>query len=321
MRRRQFLALAGGAALAPGAARAQAKVLRVGTANVQSRSSPQFTAFVKRMGDLGYIEGGNFIYDHVQVANIQAWEASYRDVVARGANIILASGPEASLKAARTAASNLPIVMIAVDYDPNARGHIASLARPGGNITGVYFQRTELASKHLQLVKELLAGKSGVTVFWDQASADYWNALQAAAPRYGLRLTGVELRERPYDYERALASLAPADREFLIANSSPFFFLDQALLNAAAIGRRTGIFVGSAEAVASGGLMTYGASLTELFGLAATYVDKIAKGARPSDLPVQQPVRFQLTLNLKTANAIGLVIPPTLLAQADEVIE
>ena len=211
--------------------------------------------------------------------------------------------------------------MVAVDYDPIARGHVASLARPGGNVTGVYFQNTELASKHLQLIREVAPDKSGVAVFWDQASADYWTALQAAAPRYGLRLTGVELRERPYDYAGALAALAPADREFLVAVSSPFFFLDRARFAEVALAHRVGSLVFPKEMAAAGGLMNYGASIVEMFELAATYVDQIAKGAKPSELPVQQPVRFQLTLNLKTANAIGLAVPPTVLAQADEVIE
>ncbi len=321
MRRREFLALAGGAALAPSAARAQTKVLRVGTANVQPRTAPNFVAFEKRMAALGYVEGKNFAYDHVQIPSVQAWEASYAEMIARQPDIVLGAGPEASLKAARATSGKLPIVMVAVDYDPIARGHVASLARPGGNVTGVYFQNTELASKHLQLIREVAPDKPGVAVFWDQASADYWTALQAAAPRYGLRLTGVELRERPYDYARALAALAPADREFLVAVSSPFFFLDRARFAEVALAHRVGSLVFPKEMAAAGGLMNYGASIVEMFELAATYVDQIAKGAKPSELPVQQPVRFQLTLNLKTANAIGLAVPPTVLAQADEVIE
>ena len=323
MRRRDCLLLASGAIAVPGAARAQpaSRMLRVGTANVQPRTAPQWMAFAQRMAQLGYVEGKNFSYDHVQIPNVEAWDAIYREVVSRKPDIVIAAGPEQSLKSARAAAGTLPVVMIAVDYDPIARGHVASLAKPGGNVSGVYSQNAELAAKHLQLVKEMMPGIDTAAVIWDRLSIDYWTALQAVAPKLGVRLKGLELAKRPYDYEAALAGLAAADRRVLVAQSSPFFFLDRVALAEAAIRTRTALMAQLRESVAAGALMSYGAGITDLWVLAADYVDRIAKGARPADLAVQRPTKFQMAINLKTAKAIGLTIPPLLLAQADEVIE
>jgi putative ABC transport system substrate-binding protein len=323
VRRREFVTLLGGVAVAwPLAVRAQQSVmLRVGTANVQPRWAPQWVAFERRMAELGYLEGKNFTFDHIQIPSTEAWESSYREAVARKADIIVAAGPELSLKSALAAADKLPVVMIAVDYDPIALGYVTSLARPTGNVTGVYFQSTELVGKRLQLLKDAFPDMTTMTVFWDRPSADHWAALQAVAPQLGVRLTDVEFREQPYDYDRAIAEVAPANRKFLLAVGSPFFFLDRARLADFALRHRMVSMVNTREAVTAGSLMSYGSSLTGMFELAANYVDRIAKGAKPSDLPIQQPTKFELVINLKTAKALGLDVPPTLLALADEVIE
>jgi putative tryptophan/tyrosine transport system substrate-binding protein len=323
MKRRDVLRLFGGIAAMPGASRAQStgKMLRVGAANAQPRSSPLWAAFLRRMAELGYVEGQNFILDHVQIPNVDAWGGLFREVVARQPDVIVATGPEQSLKAAKAAAGALPIVMLAVDYDPIARGHVASLSRPGGTVTGIYFQSGEQAAKHLALMKELLPDVSSATVLRDTAAADYWEALQPAAAKAGIRLTGVELGARPYDYERALAGIPPADTRAIFALGSPFFYLDRAILAEAAIKTRSALMVQTRDAVIEGALMSYGADIRDMFALAATYVDRIAKGAKPADLPIQQPTKFDLVLNLKTAAAIGLTVPPLLLARADEVIE
>jgi putative ABC transport system substrate-binding protein len=273
------------------------------------------------MAELGYVEGRNFVYDHVQIASPESWEATYREIVARQPDVVVAAGPELSLRSALAASGKLPVVMIAVDYNPVARGYVASLARPAGNVTGVYFQSTELAGKHLQLLKDVFPDIVSAAAFWDELSADYWAALQAVAPQLGIRLVGSEFRQRPYDYERALAALAPENRKHLLAHASPYFFLDRILLAEVALRHGTALMLGTRDSVAAGALMAYGANLAGMFARAATYIDRIAKGARPADLPVEQPTTFDLVINLRTAKALGLAIPPAILARADEVIE
>jgi putative tryptophan/tyrosine transport system substrate-binding protein len=323
MKRREFIALVGGAAaLWPLAAPAQSmKMLRVSTAFPLPRTVPFWVAFEKKMAALGYREGQNFTFDYVQSPGFDGLETAYREVVARQPDILVAAGPEQSLIAARAAGGTLPIVTIAVDYDPIVQGHVANMARPGGNITGVYFQSNELMGKRLQLLKEVVPGMTAATVFWDQAATEGWAALQAAAPGLGLRLTGVELRERPYDYERAIADVPPAERKVLIAAGSPFFFQDRAILAELGLRLRTPVMLNTRDSTLAGGLMSYGPSLPSMFELAASYVDRIAKGDKPADLPILQPTKFDLIINLKTAAALGLTIPAALLAQADEVIE
>ncbi|MBL6616258.1 MAG: ABC transporter substrate-binding protein [Reyranella sp.] len=322
MRRRTFATLAGSATLSPLMARAQSgRTLRVGTANAQPRAAPQWQAFLARMAELGYREGDNLTYDHVQIPNPQAWEASYREVIARKPDIVVASGPENSLKAAIATAGKLPIVMIAVDFDPVAKGYVKSLSRPGANATGVYFQSVELVGKRLDILRTAFPNITTMMAFWDPSSVDHWQAVQADAPRFGLRVTGVEFRQQPYDYDRAVADTTAGTSSFLYCGASPFFFLDRQRLAQFAIQHRLVAMYDLREFVVAGSLMSYGPSLTAMFALAANYVDRIAKGARPSDTPIEQPTKFELVLNLKTANAMGLVLPPTLLARADEQIE
>ena len=321
--RREFIFLSGAAAALsrPVFAQSTTKMLRVGTVNVIPRSATFWVAFERRMAELGYQEGKNFAFDFVQIPNSEAWNAGYRELVARKPDIILALGPEISLKSALAASEKLPIVMVAVDYDPIARGYVTNLARPAGNITGTYFQSTELAGKRLQLMKEAVPEMAAATVLWDQAAADNWVAMQAAAPRLGVRVTGVEFRERPYDYERAFANVPPADRTVLIAGGSPFFYQDRAILAEFALRHRTPIMLNNRDGVIAGALMMYAASLTGMLELASNYVDRIAKGASPSELAIQQPTKFEMVINLKTAKTLGLTIASLLLSQADEVIE
>ena len=322
-RRRNFLGLAAGATVTwPLGALAQStKTLRVGTAFPLPRTVPFWVAFEQKLLSLGYRDGQNFIFDYVQPPGFDGSDAAYREIVARQPDILVAAGPEQSLKAARAATDKLPIVAIAVDYDPVARGYVTNLARPTGNITGIYFQSNELMGKRLQLLKQIVPGVTAATVFWDRSSAEGWAALQYVAPRLGLRLTGVEFRERPYDYEKAIAVVAPADRTALIAAGSPFFFQDRAILGELGLRFRTPIMLNTRDSTLAGGLLSYAASLPSMFELAADYVDRVARGSKPADLPILQPTKFELTINLRTAAALGLTVSPELLAQADEVIE
>jgi putative ABC transport system substrate-binding protein len=296
-------------------------MLRVGTVSGTQKLSPQWIAFLRRMAELGYQEGKTFAFDLLPAANEEGYETGYRTLVAREPDIIMATGVEIALKSALAATRTLPIVMIAIDYDPFARGYVTSMARPSGNVTGVFFQQIELAAKRIQLVKDAFPNMSAATMFWDQASADQWQASQNVAPKLGLRLFGIELREPPYDYERAFGE-APADhRGMLIVATSVFFFRDRARIAELAVRHRTVSMFVFREWVDAGGLLSYGPSITGLFARVADFVDRIARGAKPADLPIEQPTKFELVVNLKTAKALGLTIPEPFLLLADEVIE
>src|SRR6516165_6924393 len=324
-RRREFIALLVGAAAAwPLGARAQQltkKMLRVGTVSGSQKSSPQWAAFVRRMAELGYQEGKTFAFDLVPAANAEEFETGYRTLAARELDIIMATGPEIALKSALAATRTLPIVMVAIDYDPFARGYLTSLARPSGNVTGVVFQQIELAAKRIQLVKDAFPDMSAATMFWDRLSADQWQAAQSAAATLGLRLSGIELREPPYDYERALREAPPDHRGMIIVATSPFFFRDRARIADLAFRHRIASMFVFREWVEAGGLLSYGPSLIAQFVRVAEFVDRIARGAKPADLPIEQPTKFELVVNLKTARAIGIGLSTAILVRADEVIE
>jgi len=324
MRRREFLALLGGAAVAmPCVASAQqpAKMLRVGAVSGQPRSSIIWRSFLERMTALGYREGKNFAFDLVSANNIEEFEATYRRFADGSVDVLVASGPEISLKSALALAKPVPVVIVAIDYDPVARGYVRSLARPGVNASGVFLQQIELAVKRLQLFKDAFPDLKAATVFWDQISADQWAATEAEGARLGLTLAAIELRDQPYDYDRALAQAPPDFRGAIVVMTSPFFFRDRAKLADLALRHRALSISSFRDMAEAGGLISYGASISAMYARVADYVDRIAKGAKPGDLPIEQPTKFELVVNLKTAKAIGVTLPPLLLARADEVVE
>ena len=199
MKRREFITLLGSAAASswPLVARGQqpAKMLRVGTVAGTPKSSPQWVAFERRMGELGYQEGKNFSFNFLQAASADEYEVLYRKLAVQAPDVILAIGPEIGLRSALAATRTLPIVMIAIDYDPLARGYVTSLARPSGNVTGVVFQQIELAAKRIQLIKDNFPDRPTATMFWDELSADQWKAARDTAATLGLQLFGIELHE------------------------------------------------------------------------------------------------------------------------------
>jgi putative ABC transport system substrate-binding protein len=323
MRRRDFIAIVGGATALPLVSYAQQpdKILRIGTASTQPRTVPFWRAFDQRMTELGYQEGKNYTFDYVAVPSVDGYEAGYRQIAARGVDIIVAGGPEVALKSAIASAGTIPIVMIAIDYDPFARGYVTSLAKPTGNVTGLFLQQIELTAKRLQFLKSEFPDLNAVTVLWDQITADQWEAAQRAGSALGLRLSGIEFRDLPYDYEKAVAQMAPDDGRALLVLVSPFFFRDRQRLADVALRKGLISMFGLREWVDAGGLLSYGPTINGMYRRTAEYVDSIARGAKPGDLPIEQPTKFELVINLKTAKAFDLTMPAALLARADEVIE
>jgi putative tryptophan/tyrosine transport system substrate-binding protein len=321
MRRRDLLAVVGGAAAFPTFVAAAAdKPFRVGIVSlVNDRSSLQFVAFEQRLRELEPAAGQDLTIDFTVLdGHADRFPTAMQEQVQRGADVLLAPGQEVALKAARAATQTIPIVMVAINYDPVALGYVQSLARPGANITGVYLDTIEFAAKRAQLLREAAPGTTRFIVFWDAVGRDSFEATVPAAQALGLKVQSVELRHPPYDYEAALAAAAPGPGDALLCMPSPYFFHDLKELDALAIRHHLPSMCGGVD---SGGLIAYAPSLNAIFRSAAEYVDKIRRGAKPAEMPIELPTRFKLVVNLKMAKALDLTLPPLILAQADEVIE
>ena len=321
LKRRSLIAAGLTVASLPARAQQPPKALRVGTVSGQPRPSPLWDAFLQRMSQLGYQEGRNLSLDVVVARSASEYEAFYKRFSASSVDVVVAPGPDSSLKGALVTPDSIPIVMVAIDYDPLERGFVKSLARPGGRVTGVFLQQIEVGVKRLQLLKDAFPDMRGTTVFWDQLSVDQWKAIEAAGAKLGVRLFGVELHNAPYDFERALAQAPPECRGSLLSTTTPFVYRDRAKLAGVALRNRSILMGFDREIAEDGAAMAYGTSIGSMFARAADYVDRIARGTRPGDLPIEQPTKFELIVNLRTAKAIGVVVPSLLLARADEVIE
>jgi putative ABC transport system substrate-binding protein len=322
MRRREFISLVGGAVGWPLMARAQQPTrLHIGIVTIQSRTTPIYAAFDQRLRELGHIEGQNLVTDYLNPeTRAEGVPGAIKELVRQKVDIIVAPY-ESTVKAAIAASDTIPVVMIGTEYDPLARGYVKTLARPGGRVTGVFLQQIELASKRLQLLKDALPSFRAATMFWDNPSEYQWQAASGIAASFGLQLAGVEMLKQPYDYEGALASAPPDNRGILIIPIAPAFYRDRERLVEFAVRHRIASMFAVREFADAGGLISYGPDFPAIFRRVAEYVDRIARGAKPADLPVEQPTKFELVINVKTAKAIGLDIPDKLLALADSVIQ
>ena len=321
MRRRTIIAGLAASMLSGPQALAQQRQLRVGGASLLPRSTSFIVAFERRLAELGYREGDNFKFDFVQIKSIDEMPAAYRALAERGADIFLAGGNEFSLAAARSALPAAPVVIVAIDYDPLALGQVASLAKPGGVVTGLFLQQLDLTEKRIDLFRSAFPAVTRMIMLWDRISADQWGATNKALSATRVHLVGVEMRETPYDFEAALSRRAFEPGNALIVPASPLFLAQRATIGALALRHRLLSLFPFREYVAAGGLLSYGPDFAPMYSRAADYVHRIAQGATPSDLPIEQPTKFNLVINLQTAAKIGLEIPSSLLARADEVIE
>ena len=324
MDRRTFLAGTGAGLLAaPLAAEAQeaGKVARIGVLNSGSPPAPFVESFKQGLRELGYVDGRNVSIEYRWAeGRDERLPGLAADLVRLKVDVIVASSQAAV--AAKHATTAIPIVMPIIT-DPVRLGLVASLARPGGNATGFATQNDELPGKWMELVKETLPKVSRVAVLF-QPTYDggvQLKASEAAARSLGVRLQALKV-ERPDDFVTAFAEMQKNRAEALIVSSSGLFYVHRTrLVEFAAKHQLPTIYHQSEFVVSSGGLMSYGPDFHDLFRRSATYVDKILKGAKPGDLPVQQPTKFELVINLKTAKALGLTIPQSLLQRADEVIQ
>jgi putative ABC transport system substrate-binding protein len=322
--RRAFLAGTGAVLLAtPLAVEAQQtrKVPRIGLLSIAPRSGPFFQAFEQKLRGLGYVEGQNIAIDfRTAEGRIEKLSVLATELVGLKVDVIV-TPIEPAARAVKEATNTIPIVMVGINYDPIALGYVASLARPGGNVTGVVFRHIELTAKRLELFKEMVPTAKRVAVFTDPLTIDQLRAVEAANTRMHVRIQPLELRHSPYDFGNAFGVAMRSHAEALFVLESSPIFRERMQIAQLALKNRLPTSFAFREYVEAGGLMAYGASFVDMAGLAAVYVDKILKGAKPADLPVEQPTKFELVINLKTAKALGLTIPPSLLARADEVIQ
>jgi putative ABC transport system substrate-binding protein len=276
-------------------------------------------AFRQGLREQGYVEGRNIAIEFRGArGRPERLPVLARELVRLNVDIIF-TGPESSLRAAKQATSTIPIVMVAHDYDPVASGLIGSLARPGGNITGVSSLQSELIGKRLELLREVLPGISRVGVLWDSFGERQLRELENAARSLGVQLQPVELKA-PYDFESAFKTAVRGGARALVVLFSPVFYVQRSRIAALAAKSRLPAIYQDRDFVEAGGLISYGPSYADTFGRAAYFVDRILKGAKPGDLPVEQHRKFPLAVNLKTASALGLTIPQSLLVQADQLV-
>jgi putative ABC transport system substrate-binding protein len=274
------------------------------------------------MRELGYVEGKNIVVEYrFADGNLDRLGALLAELVQLNVDIIVSGGPTVT-RPARAATATIPIVM-GFDDDPVGAGLVASLARPGGNVTGLSTLAPEISGKQLEILKEILPRLSRMTVFGRSTRSGTSLSLQEielAAAAFKMQIQYVDVQE-PKDIETGFGAASKAHAEAIVVLGSPVLNLHRAqIVDLAAKNRMPGVYA-QPEYIDAGGLMYYGASFTDIFQRAATYVDKILKGAKPADLPIEQPKKFEFIVNLKAAKQIGLTIPPSVLTRADKVVK
>jgi putative ABC transport system substrate-binding protein len=326
--RREFMGLVAGAAAWPLAARAQqpAKLPRIGYLSPGSPSGgfrDRDEAFRQGLRDLGYVEGQNIVIEYRYAeGRFDRLAGLAAELVRSEVDVIVAIVTQASL-AAQAATTTIPIVMVAVS-DPLGSRLVASLSRPGGNVTGTSSMTAEVVGKSLGLLKEAVPRMARVAVLWNPANALFQTQLlretEGAARRLGVQFKAFGVHE-PGEFDRVFPAIRQADVQGLFILADPMLALHQKRIVDFADSSRLPALYGIKEFTAAGGLMSYASDMDDRFRRAAAYVDKILKGAKPADLPVEQPTKFELVINLKASRGLGLDIPPTLLIRADAVIE
>jgi putative ABC transport system substrate-binding protein len=321
MKRREFIALVGGAAALPLSARAQQdarKIPRIGIID----DTPLWDAYRQGMRERGYVEGKSIAYEYrASDGKPERLAAAAADLVRLPVDLIATYGTPPS-RAAKAATSTIPIVAISVG-DPVATGLVRSLAHPGGNVTGNTIISPDLAPKRLQLIKEVIPSATRVALLWNPdnlSSKVLFDQLRDAAPAQGLAFTSAAARSGS-EFEGAFTEMMRQRPDAVLLTSDPLH--QSHMQKIIALLFRYGLpgMFQTRDTVVAGGLMSYGANFPDMFRQAAFFSDKILRGVKPADLPVQTPQRFELAINLKTARAIGLKIPDAVLLRADDVIE
>lgn len=325
MSRRRFVSALALTAIAPCLARAQTgRQYRIGwiatTAN--TFREPYSQAFVRRLAEIGFVEGKNLSIDRRHADNrVENFPKVAAAMAVNRYDLVFAGGPEATLAAATQVNRDVPIVVVAIDFDPVATGDVASLARPGGRVTGVAAQQSGLLAKRLELLKEMLPGANKVAVLTNELAQGQLSVLQGTARRMGLALHVADLKRPPFDYRAGFAGIVREKCDAMFVVSSALFVPARSEIIRLALESRLPASFSQAQWVELGGLTSYGFNFISMWRRGAEMVAAVLNGAKPADMPMEVPATFELALNLVTARKLGLAIPRTMLVRADRVFE
>jgi len=299
------------------------RVHRVGWIATTGRlQEPYNIAFVQRLHQLGFVEKRNLLIEfRATGGQLDRVAGAAAELARTNCDVLVAPGSEANLIAIKQASRDTPIVMVALDYDPMAKGHVATLARPGGRITGVYTLTIELTAKRLELLKELLPNARVIAVLADSSTAGQLQAAEVAARRLRVVLHVHEFKNQPYDYDGAFAAFARGKADAVLALGSAWFVPGRRVIPELALKHRLPSMFNNAAWTEARGLLSYGANLSEMYRRAADKVAAVLKGASPAEIPVEQANVAELAVNLRTAKALGLTIPQSVRLRTDRVIE
>jgi len=321
MRRREFITFLGGAAAWPVAARAQRPPVRMPRIGIID-DEPVWDSFRQGLRDFGYIENQNIAIEYRSAeGKVDRLAQAARELVSIPVDVIVVTGSPAT-RAVRQATSTIPIVAIGVG-DPLRAGFAVSLARPGGNMTGLSSLSPDLIGKRLEILRECIPAVARVAFLWNpdnDSNLAFLDDLIVAVPALGLELTSAPIRNAD-EFEGTFAAVLQRRPSAALVTGDPLLRRHQNRIIDFVAKNRLPAMYQEKEWVAAGGLLSYGPSLPDLFRRGVSYVHRILEGAKPADLPIEQPTRFELVINLKTAKALSLTVPPNLLAAADEVIE
>ena len=325
MRRREFLGILGsGAAAWPFRAHAQQveKISRIGFLGPDRATAVPgvYKAFSSQLEKNGFREGQNIVVEYRAVEDPRGPFVGAAELVRAQPDLLVIAGPEVALQAVIGASGQIPIVMFAINFDPIERGYVTSLAQPSGNITGVIVRPLDLARKQIDLLRQVFPDRNRVAVLYDTQSADQFTAVEQGAKLLNLQVQAFKV-DPAYDFARVFEAATKGGTQLVIVQSSPAFVKHREQLAQLAIEHRLPTMFTFRHYTDAGGLMSYGVEFFPLWRRTADYVARILKGAKPAELPIEQPTKFELVVNLKTAKALSVTIPNGILLAADEVIE
>lgn len=325
MKRRDFMLLVGGTAMAPpwGAALAQpTKLPRIGFFSAPANDAiGNQQAFVSGLREAGFNEGQNFVLERRDTTDSRGPFATAADLMRTQPDLVVVTGPEVALQAVIEANRSIPIVFLAVQFDPIARGYVQSLARPGGNITGVFQRQLELAGKQVEILAQTFPQRTRLAILHDALTADPFSEAESAAKALNIQVQALRLGTPPYDFSGAFQRAMVGGAQMVLVLSSPHFAEQRAQIAELAIEHRLPTMFTFRHYTEAGGLISYGVNFPAMFRKVGDYAARILKGTKPADLPVEQAAVFETVVNLKTAKAIGVDLPTSILLRADKVIE